>query len=170
MFRAFACLVMVRSCAGSIIALRSANLLCRALLPKNRSPASALRSLQATTSRRRLAARLPCRRDRTHRLPLPLVQISEISSDLGMFLTHGVLATRAARDASATIPIVCFDCGDLVATGLVESLSQPGGNITGVTLVHPDMSGKRLELLKEMIPGLARVAVLYNSSNPVAEP
>ena len=87
-----------------------------------------------------------------------------------MFLTHGVLATRAARDASATIPIVCFDCGDHVATSLVESLSRPGGNITGVTLIHPEMSGKRLELLKEMIPGLARVAVLYNSGNPVAEP
>jgi putative ABC transport system substrate-binding protein len=87
-----------------------------------------------------------------------------------MFLTHGVLATRAARDASATIPIVCFDCGDLVATSLVESLSRPGGNITGVTLIHPETSGKRLELLKEMIPGLARVAVLYNSGNPVAEP
>ena len=86
-----------------------------------------------------------------------------------MFLTHGVLATRTARNASATIPIVCFDCGDLVATGLVESLSRPGGNITGVTLIHPDMSGKRLELLKEMIPGLARVAVLYNSANPVVE-
>jgi putative ABC transport system substrate-binding protein len=89
---------------------------------------------------------------------------------VNMFLTHGVLATRAARDASATIPIVCFDCGDLVATSLVESLSRPGGNITGVTLIHPDMSGTRLELLKEMIPGLARVAVLYNSGNPVAEP
>jgi putative ABC transport system substrate-binding protein len=87
-----------------------------------------------------------------------------------MFLTHGVLATRAARNASATMPIVCFDCGDLVATGLVESLSRPGGNITGVTLIHPDTSGKRLELLKEMIPGVARVAVLYNPGNPVAEP
>jgi putative ABC transport system substrate-binding protein len=102
-------------------------------------------------------------------------RVSGLVSDLmnlkvDMFLTHGVLATRAARDASATIPIVCFDCGDLVATSLVESLSRPGGNITGVTLIHPDMSGKRLELLKEMIPGLARVAVLYNSGNPVAEP
>jgi ABC-type uncharacterized transport system substrate-binding protein len=102
-------------------------------------------------------------------------KVSELVSDLinlkvDMFLTHGVVATRAARDASGTIPIVCFDCGDLVATSLVESLSRPGGNITGVTLIHPDMSGKRLELLKEMIPGLARVAVLYNSGNPVAEP
>jgi ABC-type uncharacterized transport system substrate-binding protein len=87
-----------------------------------------------------------------------------------IFLTHGVLATRTARNASTTIPIVCFDCGDLVATGLVESLSRPGGNITGVTLIHPEMSGKRLQLLQEMIPGLARVAVLYNSGNPVAEP
>ena len=63
-------------------------------------------------------------------------RVSGLVSDLmnlkvDMFLTHGVLATRTARNASATIPIVCFDCGDLVATGLVESLSRPGGNITG---------------------------------------
>src|ERR1700726_1070644 len=58
MFRAFACLVMARSCAGSIIALRSANLPCRALLPKNRSPASALQSWHAATSRRQPVARL----------------------------------------------------------------------------------------------------------------
>jgi len=97
--------------------------------------------------------------------------VSELMNlKVDMFLTHGVLATRTARNASSTIPIVCFDCGDLVATGLVEGLSRPGGNITGVTLIHPETSGKRLELLKEMIPGLARVAVLYNSSNPVAEP
>ena len=102
-------------------------------------------------------------------------RVSGLVSDLmkakiGIFLTHGVRATLVARDASATIPIVCFDCGDLVSTGVVESLSRPGGNITGVTLIHPEMSGKRLELLKEMIPGLARLAVLYNSGNPVAEP
>ena len=102
------------------------------------------------------------------RVPGLVSELMELK--VGMFLTHGVLATRAARDASTTIPIVCFDCGDLVATKLVESLSRPGGNITGVTLIHPETSGKRLELLKEMIPGLARLAVLYNSGNPVAEP
>jgi putative ABC transport system substrate-binding protein len=87
-----------------------------------------------------------------------------------MLVTHGVLATIAARNASAKIPIVCFNCGDLVSTGVVESLARPGGNITGMTLIHPETSGKRLELLKEILPGLTRLAVLYNSDNPVAEP
>jgi len=84
--------------------------------------------------------------------------------------THGVLATITARNASAKIPIVCFDCGDLVSTGVVESLASPGGNITGVTLIHPETSGKRLELLKEIVPGLTRLAILYNSANPVSKP
>jgi putative tryptophan/tyrosine transport system substrate-binding protein len=58
-----------------------------------------------------------------------------------------------------------------VRTGPRENLtSRPGGNITGVTLVHPETSGKRLELLKEIVPGLTRLAVLYNSENPVSQP
>src|ERR1700676_2866642 len=97
MFRAFVCLVMVRSCAGSIIALRSANLLCRALLPKNRSPASALRSLHATTSRRRLAARLPCRRDRTHRLPLPRSDLIGVDVELLRKLSKGSIALQGRK-------------------------------------------------------------------------
>jgi putative ABC transport system substrate-binding protein len=102
-------------------------------------------------------------------------RLAELVSELvglnvGMLATHGVLATIAARNASALIPIVCFDCGDLVSTGVVESLARPGGNITGVTLIHPETSGKRLELLKELVPGLARLAILYNSDNPVSEP
>ena len=87
-----------------------------------------------------------------------------------IMVVHGVVATLAARQASTTIPIVCFACGDLVATGLVASLARPGGNITGQTVLAPEVSGKRLELLKEVVPGLTRVAVLFNPGNPVSGP
>ena len=89
---------------------------------------------------------------------------------LDLILTHGVEATLAAGAASKTIPIVCFGCGDLVSTGVVKSLARPGGNITGLTVIAPQMTGKRLELLKQLLPNLARVAVLYNPANRVSEP
>ena len=85
-------------------------------------------------------------------------------------VSHGVLATQAAKRASVTIPIVCFACGDAVSVGLVDSLARPGGNITGLTVLAPEVSGKRVELLKEVVPGLARLAVLWNSDNPVSKP
>jgi putative tryptophan/tyrosine transport system substrate-binding protein len=103
--------------------------------------------------------------ERLHDLTADLVRVN-----VSMIVSHGVLATLAARAASSTIPILCFSCGDLVATGVVENLRRPGGNITGLTVFAPEMSGKRLELLKEFFPGLMRVAVLYNSSNPVSQP
>lgn len=87
-----------------------------------------------------------------------------------MMLVHGTAAVLAARQASATVPIVCFACGDLVSTGLVASLARPGGNLTGLTFIHPEITAKRLELLKQIVPGLARVAVLPNPSNPVSGP
>ena len=68
-------------------------------------------------------------------------------------------ATLAAKRASATIPIMCFACGDAVSVGLVDSLARPGGNITGQTVLAPEVSGKRVELLKEVVPGLTRLAV-----------
>ena len=102
------------------------------------------------------------------RLPELVSQL--VNLNVGMLATHGVLATTIAHNAASKIPIVCFDCGDLVSTGVVESLAHPGGNITGVTLIHPETSGKRLELLKEIVPGLTRLAILYNSSNPVSVP
>jgi len=93
-----------------------------------------------------------------------------VNLNVGMLATHGVLATTVARNASARIPIVCFDCGDLVSTGVIESLARPGGNITGVTVIHPETSGKRLDLLKEIVPRLTRLAILYSSANPVSAP
>jgi putative ABC transport system substrate-binding protein len=72
----------------------------------------------------------------------------------------------AFKNASKTIPIVFYTGSDPVAVGLVDSLARPGGNITGVTLIATELVGKRLELLKETIPKLARVAVLWNPQSP----
>ncbi len=68
----------------------------------------------------------------------------------------------AAQKATRTIPIVMASAGDPVATGLVESLARPGGNVTGLSQLNQELAGKRLELLKEMVPKLSRVAVLWN--------
>src|SRR5438309_11435174 len=70
--------------------------------------------------------------------------------------------TRAAKKATSTIPIVFAATTDPVATGLIDSLARPGGNITGVTNLSEDLDGKRLELLKETIPNLSRLAHLWN--------
>ena len=74
---------------------------------------------------------------------------------------------RAAKNATKTIPIVMMGAGaDPVEAGLVESLARPGGNVTGITLLSRELGGKRLELLKEAVPKLARVAVLYDPAIP----
>ena len=73
---------------------------------------------------------------------------------------------RAAKNATKTIPIVIMGGGNPVELGLVESLARPGGNVTGVTNLSRELGGKRLELLKEAVPKVARVAVLYDPANP----
>ena len=78
----------------------------------------------------------------------------------------GTLAPLSAKQASSTIPIVMTSAGDPLGSGLVASLARPGGNVTGMSLMAPDLGGKRLELLKEVLPRLARVAVLWNAANP----
>jgi putative tryptophan/tyrosine transport system substrate-binding protein len=77
-------------------------------------------------------------------------------------------AFRAAKQATKTIPIVMVTTGDPVATGLVDSLARPGGNITGLTRLTRDLSGKRLELLKEAVPRISRVGALWDVDNPGA--
>lgn len=79
-------------------------------------------------------------------------------------------ATRAAKNATRTIPIVFAGAADPVASGFVDSLARPGGNVTGLTLLGLELSGKRLELLKETVPGISRVAVLWNPANRLPEP
>jgi putative tryptophan/tyrosine transport system substrate-binding protein len=84
-----------------------------------------------------------------------------------MVVTGGNVLVRAAKNATNTIPIVMVGAGaDPVGAGLVESLARPGGNITGMTNLSAQLSGKRLELLKEAVPRLLRVAVLYDPATP----
>jgi putative ABC transport system substrate-binding protein len=82
-----------------------------------------------------------------------------------VIVTTGATDTRAAKEATTTIPIVFLQDPDPVGNGFVTSLARPGGNITGLSTLAADLSGKRLELLKEALPKLARLAVLGNSSN-----
>ena len=81
----------------------------------------------------------------------------------------GALAIRAAKNATKTIPIVMVgDGSDPVEAGLVESLARPGGNVTGLTILSVELGGKRLELLKEAVPKVVRVAVLYDPAIPAS--
>jgi len=83
-----------------------------------------------------------------------------------VIVTTGTPGALAAMQATKTIPIVMASSGDPVGAGLVASLARPGGHVTGFTIVGPQIEGKRLELLKEAVPELSRVAVLWNPSNP----
>jgi ABC-type uncharacterized transport system substrate-binding protein len=83
-----------------------------------------------------------------------------------VIVTEGPTVTRAAKEATVTIPIVMGFDNDPVGSGVVVSLARPGGNITGLATLAPEISGKRLELLKEIVPRLSRVAVLGTSTQP----
>ncbi|HEU4369895.1 MAG TPA: ABC transporter substrate-binding protein [Methylomirabilota bacterium] len=85
--------------------------------------------------------------------------------NVDLILTHGTPGARAAKEATRTIPIVVALAGDVVATGLVSSLARPGGNLTGVSFFFPELNAKRVEMLKEALPRLKRVAVLMNDAN-----
>jgi putative ABC transport system substrate-binding protein len=102
-----------------------------------------------------------------HRLPTLAVELIQLPVDI--LVTPGTQASRVAQHATSTIPIVMAHVGDPVGTGLVASLARPGGNITGVSVLGFDTSGKRLELLKEAVPAISRVASLVNPTNPTGE-
>ena len=87
-----------------------------------------------------------------------------------VLVTHGTPGTRAAKQATVTIPIVMAISGDAIATGLVTSLARPDGNVTGSTFFNPELAVKRLEVLKEAIPSVGRVGVLVNPNNPINGP
>jgi putative ABC transport system substrate-binding protein len=77
-------------------------------------------------------------------------------------------AAQAAKRATRTVPIVMIALGDPVATGLVESIAKPGGNVTGMSMMVPELAVKRLEILKEAVPGISRVLVLSYLADPIA--
>ena len=83
-----------------------------------------------------------------------------------MIVTAGTLAPLAAKRATSTIPIVMLAAGDPVGSGIISNLARPGGNITGMSMDSPELAAKRLQLLKDMFPGIATVAVLWNEANP----
>jgi putative ABC transport system substrate-binding protein len=82
-----------------------------------------------------------------------------------VMVTRGTFATQVAKQATSTIPIVIGNVTDAVQQGFVASLAKPGGNITGFSTLSPDLSGKRLEMLKEAFPKISRVAFFWNSAN-----
>jgi putative ABC transport system substrate-binding protein len=98
------------------------------------------------------------------RLPALAAELVRLKVDV--IVTLGGRGTRSAKEATKTIPIVMAQVPDPVGDGFVASLARPGGNITGLSALGPELSGKRLELLKETVPKLSRVAVLGTSTSP----
>ena len=98
-------------------------------------------------------------------------RLPELAAELVRLQVHLIVAwttpaARAAKNATTTIPIVMVGVGDPVETGLVASLARPSANLTGLTSLSPELSGKRLELLKEVVPRVSRVAIFWNPGNP----
>ena len=98
------------------------------------------------------------------RLPALVAELVRLKVDI--IVSGGPSVTRAAKAATTTIPIVMAQDSDPVGSGFVASLARPGGNITGLSTLSPEISGKRLELLKEIVPALSRVAVIGRFTEP----
>jgi putative tryptophan/tyrosine transport system substrate-binding protein len=105
---------------------------------------------------------------KSERLPALAAELVQLPVDV--LIAQGGQASRAAKQATSSIPIVMAPVGNPERLGLVASLARPGGNMTGVSVIGLDLGGKRLELLKEAVPGMSRVAVLLNATNPGATP
>jgi putative ABC transport system substrate-binding protein len=103
---------------------------------------------------------------RAERFPDLASELVRLKVDL--IVTRGTPAARAAKNATGTIPVVMATMGDPRA--IVASFANPGGNITGVTTFSTELTAKRFELLKELVPNLSRVALLHNMGNPAAPP
>jgi putative ABC transport system substrate-binding protein len=97
---------------------------------------------------------------RPERLPLLVAELVQLNVDV--IVTQGEVMTRSVKEATGTIPIVMAASGDPVGAGLVASLARPGGNVTGLSAVAPDLIAKQLQLLKEAAPKVSRMAILYN--------
>jgi putative ABC transport system substrate-binding protein len=99
------------------------------------------------------------------RLPELAAELSRLNVDV-LVAGGGSAVARAAKKGAVSTPIVMTNAEDPIADGLIASLARPGGNVTGLTALLPDLAGKRLELLKEALPKISRVAVLWNSAVP----
>src|SRR5438034_1513915 len=102
--------------------------------------------------------------NRLDRLPELAAELLRLNVDV--IVAGGTPAPLAAKRATATVPIVMTAAADPLGSGLVASLARPGGNVTGLSLMSADLVGKRLELLKQVLPGLSSVAVLWNADHP----
>jgi len=98
------------------------------------------------------------------RFPTLASELVELKPDA--IVTTGTPGTLAAKRASSSIPIVFASSANPVSAGLVASYSRPGGNVTGFTILGPELEGKRVQLLKEIVPVLSRIAVMWNPANP----
>ena len=96
---------------------------------------------------------------------LPGLAKELVDSGFDLIIAFTYLAALAAKQATTTVPIVALDAGDVVETGLVPSLSRPGGNLTGISDMTSELSTKRLGLLKTAVPDLKQVAMLYNAAD-----
>ena len=103
--------------------------------------------------------------NKPERLPALAAELVRLNVDV--IVTRGDGEVRAAKQATSTIPIVMAPSGDPVRAGYVASLARPGGNVTGLSWASPDLSAKLLEVLKDTVPNLSRVAVLWNAANPM---
>jgi putative ABC transport system substrate-binding protein len=101
------------------------------------------------------------REERFSDLAVDLVRL-----EVAVIVTSGAPAIRAAKAAAGTIPIVMAFVGDPLGMGVVASLARPGGNVTGLSLLDPELDGKRIELLKEAVPGLTRIGMLWSANDP----
>ncbi len=89
-----------------------------------------------------------------------------VAAKVDLIVTAGTPAALAVKKATTTVPLIMVAVGDPVGTGLVPSLARPGGNLTGLSSIAPDLEGKRLQLLREIVPALSSVAMFVNSVNP----
>jgi putative ABC transport system substrate-binding protein len=92
-----------------------------------------------------------------------------VGMNVDVIVTAGTPSALAVKQSAPSTPLVMIAVGDPVGSGLVESLARPGGNVTGFTSIAPELEGKRLELLREVVPSVATVAVLWNPANPYME-
>jgi len=138
-------------------------------IPVSRMPATgmfrqALRDLGYTEGQNLILEYRSLDTDKLDRLSTLAAELVSANVDV-IFAVAG--AAHAAKNATKTIPIVFAGVGDPVGTGLVTSLAHPGGNVTGLTNTAPDLSGKRLQLVTELLPGVSTIAILWNATNPI---